>query len=373
MSEFTILSKKQVFGDDKLDILKKRGTKATVTDFAILLGARIPSLEDIKNGSKYAYVNDDNATLANRTGEYLTCSNTQEPTGLGDYYLTVVNKNGIEGKSFADIDFTSARPAIKLSSLNSKDYKVTRAEDGILEVEYGHYPQQAANKKTQKELELLFEAKTLPTTGNSFTVTEEKNVLLEYEYKRKKYTRVIADFSDNNVLNYLHYELSNRGKYQKKDAVWVEVQPVKWWLDEKTGIMLSENSLFSGVPLHQSSIYNGNFNDSDLNQYLGKYFARDLVQHLKKPVITNFTPESTPERLSHLYDFDDTQANEEDVIKKASLNSVLNDTKKLETLRSLIGEELTDEFVNFCQHQNIKMDDALSGSYNQTESISKKR
>ena len=54
-------------------------------------------------------------------------------------------------------------------------------------------------------------------------------------------------------------------------------------------------------------------------------------------------------------------------------NDKLYATKKLETLRSLIGEELTDEFVNFCQQQDIKMDDTLSGSYNQTESIRKKR
>ena len=41
MSDFTFLTEEQYFGDDKLDILKKRGTKAAITDFSILLGAYV--------------------------------------------------------------------------------------------------------------------------------------------------------------------------------------------------------------------------------------------------------------------------------------------------------------------------------------------
>lgn len=41
MSDFTFLTEEQCFGDDKLDILKKRGTKAAITDFSIIIGAYI--------------------------------------------------------------------------------------------------------------------------------------------------------------------------------------------------------------------------------------------------------------------------------------------------------------------------------------------
>ena len=41
MSDFTFLTEEQCFSDDKLDILKKRGTKAEITDFSILLGGWI--------------------------------------------------------------------------------------------------------------------------------------------------------------------------------------------------------------------------------------------------------------------------------------------------------------------------------------------
>ncbi len=41
MSNFTFLTQEQCFESDKLDILKKRGTKAAITDFSILLGAYV--------------------------------------------------------------------------------------------------------------------------------------------------------------------------------------------------------------------------------------------------------------------------------------------------------------------------------------------
>ena len=55
MSKFTFLTQEQCFESDKLDILEKRGTKAAVTDFSILLGAYVSdyhvdndsSLEDV--------------------------------------------------------------------------------------------------------------------------------------------------------------------------------------------------------------------------------------------------------------------------------------------------------------------------------------
>ena len=43
MEEMTLLSEKQIFGDQQLDILRKYGTKCAITDFAILLGGYVSS------------------------------------------------------------------------------------------------------------------------------------------------------------------------------------------------------------------------------------------------------------------------------------------------------------------------------------------
>ena len=63
MSDFTFLTEEQCFGNDKLDILKKRGIRAALTDFSILLGAFVFH-DHIAN----------NSSLEGRTGSYWTKS-----------------------------------------------------------------------------------------------------------------------------------------------------------------------------------------------------------------------------------------------------------------------------------------------------------
>ena len=41
MNNFTFLTDEQIFGNDRLDILKKYGTKCAITDFSILLGGYV--------------------------------------------------------------------------------------------------------------------------------------------------------------------------------------------------------------------------------------------------------------------------------------------------------------------------------------------
>ena len=77
MSNFTFLTEEQYFGSDKLDILEKRGTKAAITDFSILLGAYVSD-----------YHIDNDSSLEGRTGYYWTKSDD------GDNDARVVNDDG---------------------------------------------------------------------------------------------------------------------------------------------------------------------------------------------------------------------------------------------------------------------------------------
>ena len=77
MSDFTFLTEEQYFGDDKLDILGKRGTKAAITDFSILLGAYVSD-----------YHIDNDSSLEGRTGYYWTKSDD------GDNDARVVRDDG---------------------------------------------------------------------------------------------------------------------------------------------------------------------------------------------------------------------------------------------------------------------------------------
>ena len=43
------------------------------------------------------------------------------------------------------------------------------------------------------------------------------------------------------------YQLSNGESYRIGDNVWVEVQPVKWLVDERAKVMITDKLIFSGV------------------------------------------------------------------------------------------------------------------------------
>ena len=78
MSNFTLLTEEQCFGDKELEILKKRGTKVAITDFAILLGGYVSN----------DYHIDSDSSLKGRTGWYWT------KTDDGDNDARVVNGCG---------------------------------------------------------------------------------------------------------------------------------------------------------------------------------------------------------------------------------------------------------------------------------------
>ena len=140
MSDFTFLTEEQYFGNDKLEILEKRGTKAAITDFSILLGAYVSDNNHIEN---------DNS-LEGRTGYYWTKSDD----GYND--ARVVNAYGNSYCIPVNERYGGARPALPFSSIGSiptNGESGKRGRDGILEVEYGYYPQKAVSKDMQERLE----------------------------------------------------------------------------------------------------------------------------------------------------------------------------------------------------------------------------
>ena len=62
MNNFTFLTKDQIFGNNKLDIISRYGTKCAITDFSILLGGYV---------SQDCYTSEGN-TRKDRTGWWWT-------------------------------------------------------------------------------------------------------------------------------------------------------------------------------------------------------------------------------------------------------------------------------------------------------------
>ena len=271
MSDFTFLTEEQYFGDDKLDILEKRGTKAAITDFSILLGAYV-----------FDYHIDNDSSLEGRTGYYWTKSDD------GDNDARVVNGNGYMHSGNVSMRGGGARPALPFSSISSiptNGESGKRARDGVLEVEYGYYPQKAVSRDMQDRLERAYKSGTISKTRNSYTTDSRKYNAYdekflakqheEYEYNGKRYVRVEA----NSDFEGEEFQLSNGESYRDGDNVWVEVQPVKWLVDERAKVMITDKLIFSGVQFnYRRNYHTRDFDKTDIKTFMDRYLSRDLEQ-----------------------------------------------------------------------------------------------
>ena len=269
MNNFTFLTEEQCFGDEKLEIFEERGTKAAITDFSILLGGNVSNI----------HIDSDNS-LEGRTGFYWTKSNdlygdarTVYVSGYRDFG-SVKKRDG------------GARPALPFSSISSiptNGASAKRAADGVYEVEYGYYPQKAVSKEMQEKLEQEFKSGRLSKTGNVYTTDSKKYKDTygkfeakrheEYQYNGKRYVRVKAK---------REFQLSNGEKYKDGDYVWVEVSPVKWLVDKKAKIMITEKLIFAGVQFNYERNYRTeNFDKTDIKFFMDTYLSKELEQSIR--------------------------------------------------------------------------------------------
>ena len=314
MSNFTFLTQEQCFESDKLDILKKRGTKAAITDFSVLLGGRLSS-EHVKNDS----------FLEKRTGYYWTKSDdgdndarVVDGTGSIDY-RRVYNRSG------------GARPALPFSSISSiptNGESGKRARDGILEVEYGYYPQKAVSKDMQERLERAYRSGSISKTRNSYTTDSvaydecdtsfQPQTHQEYEYNGKRYVRVEA----NSYYDGGDFTLSNGEQYRDGDDVWVEVLPVKWLVDEKSRMMITEKLIFAGVQFNKERNYHTrDFDRTDIKTFMDRYLSRDLIQSRGIAEQTR-TSSKTTKKNENPYNLDFSETSEADIIRGAIQSNV---------------------------------------------------
>ena len=314
MSDFTFLTQEQCFGRDKLDILKKRGTKAAITDFSVLLGGWV-SGEHIENDS----------SLEGRTGSYWTRSDD----GVND--VRVVVGSGRRICSDVLYRFGGARPALPFSSIGSiptNGESVKRARDGILEVEYGYYPQKAVSKDMQERLERAYRSESISKTRNIYTTDSvdhnkddtsfQPQTHQEYEYNGKRYVRVEA----NSYYDGGDFTLSNGEQYRDGDNVWVEVQPVKWLVDEKEKVMLTDKLIFSGVQFnHTRDYHTRDFDKTDIKTFMDRYLSRDLVQSRSMLKQTR-TSSNGAKKNENPYNLDFSETSEADVIRTAIQSNV---------------------------------------------------
>ncbi len=310
--QITLLTHEQYFDDSqKLDIIKKYGTQAAITDFAILLGGFVTF-------GYYDYHTSDGNNLENRACYHWTKSSDYGGDAFavadaGEWLLSYVGKRS-----------GACRPALLSSAISKITPNGVRGKSGILEIEYGEYPQQAVSDSLNKTLEREFQGRRLKETGKTYTTDSQKyddysadfkaQQHKELEYNGKRYVRVVISTLCDNPTT-----ISNGVSVKVGDAVWVEVQPIKWLVDEKKRILLSKKGIVAGVRFTKTrGVWDGNFTTTEMNNFMQTHLKRDMLStRTMSKGQTDTQVEVKHSRKQNPYNFNFNGVSEEEIIKGA--------------------------------------------------------
>ena len=186
---------------------------------------------------------------------------------------------------------TRARPALPYSSIRSICSNVVRDSFGILEVEYGEYPQTIVDEGHSRELERAYNNGIIKVTGKTYTTDSvglddyttsfQPRQHQEFEYNGRKYIRFVGDKNGEGKI------LSDGREIKVGEVYWVAVEPIKWLVDEKTDIALSKKLIFSGVQFQKTRNYKGDFDKTDAKQFMDKCFSKDIMVSRKMVDLIN--------------------------------------------------------------------------------------
>lgn len=267
----TLLTSGQVFGDEntkQLEIFKIRGTKAAVSDWAIATGVSV-------NDDYYV---TDRETLDNRACWYYLKDR------YGDGSVQAVDRKGDKGYLDLDERVFAVRPTLSFSKIKNMCSNIVRADDGVLEADFGLLPAKLHSRQLQNKLKKLLYVRKLTKLSGTYTTDSRKcedfyngfraKENSVYEYQGIKYARV-------KIKPCYHEELVkfNNGEiYKDGDYVWVELQPIRLWIDEETDTAVFEKGVISGLQFNKGRYYDGNFEKTDLGYFLNNIFLKEILQ-----------------------------------------------------------------------------------------------
>ena len=280
--EVTLLSEELL---EKSKVIQKYGKKAAPTDATISMGATI---------DKEQFVKDDNS-LKGRTVSYW----------LTDFYNGLVAggvsvfSSGVLGNSFFNSG-CGVRPVLKFENL-TKNIKQVKNNDELKIIEYGEYPSYVPTIELQKQLEAKYQNQALNKTGKVYS--EFGN---EYELNGKKYVRTKLRPRNLNCV----YSDGNR----YSDYIWLEVNPVEWFVDEENNMLISKYVLLR-KQVDSRKCYKGSFEKSELYSYLNNVFIKKIEPSKDFEIIEGVSVGNV--KKGNPYNFDMKDVSEEDIIKGA--------------------------------------------------------
>ena len=315
MNNFTFLTDEQIFGNNQLDIISRYGTKCAITDFSILLGGYVSS----------DYYTSEGNTRKDRAGWWWTKSSD------GDNDALFVSSTGDSCWFKVSLRSGGYRPALPYSSIQSISSNGLRGANGIKEIEYGEYPQTIVDENYSRELERAYNNRSLGTTGKNYTTDSVRyqdtdtsfraRTYTEYEYNGSKYIRFVGDLNGDGEV------LSDGRTIETGQAYWVRVEPITWLVDERANIALSKKLIFSGLQFKNRRDYKGDFDRTDIKQFMDNYFSKEIVTDKVYSQTTSVEQTQSiegkePVRKQNPYGFNFDEVSEEDIIRGAVESNV---------------------------------------------------
>lgn len=279
---YILLSKEQVFGENKTDVISVLGAACEASDFAVVSGADIDE---------------------NRTGKWFLSS----ANGYGD--ICMADQKGNQIVAYAT-SRGSVRPALRCEDISALSCNLAKDISGLEEAEFGEYPQYAADKAFSRTLEQEFSEGLLRKTGKKYHAQYD-----EFQYDGDKYIRVPYT-SEGECL------LSDGRTCKTDDIVWIKVSPVKWLYDAKAGLLISRTILVSGVLFSAENNYDGDFEKTAVYKFLNDTFAKDMIPSTLREMTAEELAEFEEEakraaKRRNPYGLNFDEVSEEDIIRGA--------------------------------------------------------
>lgn len=281
MDGFRFLKHEDLVGENSLKIFDYFEKQGTITDFYTLTGGKGHLYNDRFNVSGMYWTNE---CFANKT-------------------VSFIGSNGKNGYADVDRRMIGIRPRIDYSLIKDKSTNVTEIIPGVLEVEYGEYPQYVVNEKLEKELFEVFKNGELKKTGKTYTIDNadiyaleqkfEGRAFAEYIYKDKKF---ILFRPNDNCTN---ERLLDGRIIEAKSLLWVEVKPIKWLVDVERDVAVSKKILCAGVRYDDKLLYPGIFKYTEMKMFLDRYFAKDIIpSKISSKAVENTTKKTRLQKLN---------------------------------------------------------------------------
>ncbi len=288
----TILTLEQVQGDNMLDVLKRYGTEAEVTPYAVKRGTDAFKLK----------------------GKYFAAKGMEPQGELLDKacceYWTSTKAEGSIGKAYSVGGFSVSqepswnsengiRLVVPLDEIRDKitdSYTVEGLNGPVEVVTYGEYPQSVFNVEENHKLFELYENGVMKPTGKTYGA-EGYKVARYYDGDDRDYEQ-----DDYNEYEYNgdRYVLAKRAVYDNGSSRYFfsKVEPIEWLVDEKSGLAISKKCIIGGIPLKRNGVYFGNMDKTRVQKFIDNELAYDIEPKkvIKKDIESMLEEEQVEEK-----------------------------------------------------------------------------